>query len=122
MTTAAAATSDAPAIPGGVSYAAQCRAILDCYHRTGCAGDGSTYSDCFCGVGADPNTCFAGTFTAAGGACKTEIMIGSNTQSVATISTVFDNTALPVGAANTMTAGCDQNFCVAECLGGNKFP
>jgi hypothetical protein len=106
-----------PAIPGGVAFTDVCHNVIDCFHRTHCMGtDGLNNSDCFCGIGVDPNTCFSGTVAAATGPCKAEVLEGVNSVSLTDVSNRLTDNTFPTGVAVQMLRTCDHLYCMTECL------
>jgi len=118
-TTAVAADPEhgVPEMPGGLPYTEVCHRLLDCFHRTKCAGaDGTKHTDCFCGVGVESNGCFAGTLAAATGPCKLEILAGVDSVQMEEISSRFTDNTFPAGVATQMAETCDGLYCKTECL------
>ncbi|MFT3924587.1 MAG: hypothetical protein QM778_18755 [Myxococcales bacterium] len=96
------------------------RHILECIHTTGCAGPDSQgnlwISDCFCGIGVDPNPCFGSTYAAAAGPCKQQIAAGAESENIEDVNDRFFDSAYALGAATAVVEVCDQFSCVNECL------
>ena len=103
----------------GTPLSTLARAALDCFHRRQCARTATT--DCFCGPGVDPNTCFNSPLAQAVGLCRDEVIAAALTTPSATtvmgdVQNRFFDTSVPIGAAVSMIETCDQFFCVQECL------
>jgi hypothetical protein len=99
----------------GQSRAEAFQQILDCFHSNHCAGTADT--DCFCGIGVDPNNCFStGTFASATGPCKNIVAVGAESTAIGDINNHFFDPTYAIGAAAAVIETCDQFACVAECL------
>ncbi|MFT3926618.1 MAG: hypothetical protein QM778_29000 [Myxococcales bacterium] len=96
------------------------KAILDCVHTSGCAapdnGGNIFVSDCFCGIGVEPTTCFGSTYAAATGPCKQQVAAGAESESITDINNRFTDPTYAIGAADSVIEGCDQFSCVDVCL------
>jgi hypothetical protein len=99
----------------GVSKAQLCRQIVDCMHANHCAQIAAT--DCLCGPDADPNVCFTkATIADVGGACKTLIGAGGESNQMADLANRFTDPTYAIGAADAVIETCDQFYCFDECL------
>jgi hypothetical protein len=94
-------------------------AVLNCVHSTHCAirSDGSfSDTDCYCGAGVDPNSCFGGTVTPTG-VCKTQIEAATESNVLGDVNNRFFDPTFAIGAATTVLETCDQFDCgVGICL------
>lgn len=99
-----------------VSRVMLCHEILDCFHRTHCAGPNYSSSDCYCGAGADATACFENGTLKPTGPCKDLIEAGAETTDFSDIAMRFSDATYAVGAALTMFETCDFLYCDKECL------
>ena len=104
----------------GESKIALCHEALDCMHSSRCAKlvDGtSTPTDCLCGYGVDPNTCFnERTFADATGACKDILAAAAETTDMTALQFLFFDSTNACGAAEGVVEICDGVWCAKECL------
>jgi len=78
-------------------------------------------TDCLCGAGVDANTCFTGTYAAATGVCKPEVVAAAGADPTAAsvmadLQARFFDTSFPIGASVSVIETCDQFFCADQCL------
>jgi hypothetical protein len=119
----ATAIADWPAADG-VHKDKLCTDVVSCVRRTGCAASFNA-TDCLCGIGADPNTCFSGTLEGAKGPCKDEIVAASGSYNkpplMSDLAQHFSDPTFPIGAADAVFETCDYLLtpdCISVCLGG----
>jgi hypothetical protein len=92
-----------------------CVQILNCFHRTHCAKSFNA-TDCLCGKGVNPDSCFAGTFEDTTGACRDLVAAGGESKSMQLLAERFSDAMFPIGVADTVLESCDFLACDGACL------
>jgi hypothetical protein len=100
-------------VPAGTPRNKLCRDVLNCMHDKHCAGNGS--GDCLCGVGADPNSCYAATANMTG-LCADLIIAGVESEAIADITQRLPDINYAAAQAFQVVDLCDALSCRDQCL------